>query len=348
MHETLPIPGPLRLGDLLDRAFRLYRARFWILLLTGAVLLVPLGVFSGVLTGRTVKGFLDAVGGLMGSAEAPPDQALDSLSRVLGYYGLQLSMAVLAFLVNGLVMLALTYQAIATLAGRRPSLVEGLRRGLGRFLAFVIMSIIQVLLIGVVTVIVLLPLILLLVAVAASGIMLFGSGSLGETGDLLGGIGTAIFLLCGYLAILVMLFLPALYLSARWIAAVPGLVAQRWGPVEALRRSWALTKGQVLRCAGYLILLWFLSFIVVTLPTMLIQQLLFAVMGLEAFDWATGVSSGLGTIGSVLWQPLAATAVVLLYYDLRVRKESYDLALRVERLEAEVGTGEEEEDRDQL
>jgi hypothetical protein len=68
-------------------------------------------------------------------------------------------------------------------------------------------------------------------------------------------------------------------------------------------------------------------------------------MGPRASGWATGVSSGLGIIGGVLWAPLAAVAVVLLYYDLRVRKESYDLALRVERLEAEVGTGEEEEDQ---
>jgi hypothetical protein len=266
MHEALPIPGPLRLGDLLDRAFRLYRARFWVLVLTGAVLLVPLGILSGVLTGRAMRGFLDAVGGLAGP-ESPPEEAFADFGKILGFYGLQLSLAVLAFLVNGLVTLALTYHAVATLAGRRPSLMEGFSRGSSRFPAFIAMSIVQALLIGVVTVIVLLPLILLLVTVAVSGAMLLEPGSPGETGDLVGNIAMDIFLLCGYLVALGLLFLPALYLSARWIVAVPGLVAQRWGPVEALRRSWALTKGQVLRCAGYLILLWILGFVVVTLPT---------------------------------------------------------------------------------
>jgi hypothetical protein len=51
---------------------------------------------------------------------------------------------------------------------------------------------------------------------------------------------------------------------------------------------------------------------------------------------AIGVIAGLGSVLGVLWQPINVAAIVLLYYDLRVRKEGYDLALRVDQLEAQV------------
>jgi hypothetical protein len=51
--------------------------------------------------------------------------------------------------------------------------------------------------------------------------------------------------------------------------------------------------------------------------------------------WATGIASGLGQIMSIIWLPMQSAALVLLYYDLRVRGESYDLALRIEQMEGQ-------------
>jgi hypothetical protein len=87
---------------------------------------------------------------------------------------------------------------------------------------------------------------------------------------------------------------------------------------------------------GYLVLLGILSWIVTTLPLTIIQFVLTAALPLDNIGLVSGISAGLSSIFTVLWQPLNVAAVVLLYYDLRVRKEGYDLALRVERLEAEV------------
>ena len=41
----------------------------------------------------------------------------------------------------------------------------------------------------------------------------------------------------------------------------------------------------------------------------------------------------------MLWQPIQSAAFVALYYDLRMRNQGYDLDLRIQQLETEVGRG---------
>ena len=56
--KTVPITGPLGIGQVLDRAFRLYRARLGPLLLAGSLFLVPVGVANVAVTGSSdVTGF---------------------------------------------------------------------------------------------------------------------------------------------------------------------------------------------------------------------------------------------------------------------------------------------------
>ena len=49
---------------------------------------------------------------------------------------------------------------------------------------------------------------------------------------------------------------------------------------------------------------------------------------------AARVSTAIGSLFSVLWAPFNAGALVLLYFAFRVRKESYDLELRIDRMAA--------------
>jgi hypothetical protein len=338
MGDKLPISGPLGLGDLLDRAFRLYRARFGTLLLTAALFIVPLGLLTGAVTGWSMTNFMDALGGVLVDPEAPPDEFFRQFGSVFGgLYGSSLLLGLLGFVVNSIVQLALLYQSNAVLNDQKASLGEGLRGGLSRFWAFVGMQIVEVLGFIVATVAILLPIVCVLAAVFVAGVFAFPApGESSGAGDLAAGIGFALLFICGYLFALAIIFLPTLYLSARWIVALPGLIVQRWGPVEALRESWRLTAGHVWRAIGYTVLLFLLSFLVTGLPVALIQQVLFFLMP-DSMRLAAGVSSALASIASVVWQPIYVAAILLLYYDLRVRKESYDLALQIERLESEVG-----------
>jgi membrane-anchored glycerophosphoryl diester phosphodiesterase (GDPDase) len=110
---------------------------------------------------------------------------------------------------------------------------------------------------------------------------------------------------------------------------------EQLGPIEALRRSWQLTNRHVWRSVGYVVLLSILSAIVISLPLSVLQQFFLALTPFP-MEVTFAISSAVGSIFSVIWQPLYAAGVVLLYYDLRVRQESYDLALRVEQLEVEL------------
>jgi len=133
-----------------------------------------------------------------------------------------------------------------------------------------------------------------------------------------------------------LLLAPLAYLYVRWFIAVPALVDQPAGPRCALGISWQLTKNSAMRIFVIILLLWLLSLIVVALPLSLLQTAAFIVASSATEQVAISV---LGTIASsalnILWQPLYIVTIVLLYFDQRVRQESYDLSLRLAALEAE-------------
>ena len=110
MTTQFPLSGPMSVGDLLDRAFRLYRARFGVFLLTAAIFLAPAGILS----------------------------VLFGAESIVGILALLLEIAATA-----LVSLAFTAQGIAALHGRPESIGVGIRRGLSRFWPYVVMGIVQ-------------------------------------------------------------------------------------------------------------------------------------------------------------------------------------------------------------
>lgn len=334
MQNKLPISGPLSLGELLDRAFRLYRAHFGKQILTAALFLVPLSIITGIVYGRTWTGYLDALDTLL--MEPMPGTSDEIISSMFSFMGNAMLVASLTFLVTGLVSMALMAQDTNALHGREISTGASLATALRRFPAYFGMVVIKGLAVLGASSIVLCGIGALFMGIVFAGSVatgLFDEPS--TTTDTLS-IGVFLLLMCGYIVLLLLAMLPYLYLAARWIAALPGLVEQRLGPLEALGRSWALTRGNVWRCVGYLVLLYLLSFVLTSLPVLIVQQTLFALLPIEAVDITVGISTGLSTIFSIIWLPLQAAAIVLLYYDLRVRHEAYDLQLRIERLEAEV------------
>ncbi len=96
------------------------------------------------------------------------------------------------------------------------------------------------------------------------------------------------------LAGLVALILPGIYIGLR-LQFVPFLIVDGWGPRDALRRSWTITRGKVL---------WLLGFNVVGSLLNLLGLLLFMV-------------------GMVISQPLTLMASTLLYQDLSQEVDGY-------------------------
>ncbi|MBX3001245.1 MAG: glycerophosphoryl diester phosphodiesterase membrane domain-containing protein, partial [Caldilineaceae bacterium] len=338
MTQRPLISGPLGLGDLLDRAFRLYRARFRLFLLTAAIFLIPFSLISGLLTGQFLTGYMDAITAMTTTPDDLPSTVAGEFFGIVGgFFGVMFVFGIAGLLINAIVALALTTQGIAALHEEGLTVGEGVRRGLRRFWSYIGMSIAQFVLIFLATLAVLIPLFILIFAVIFAGAAIGATAFSDE--NIIGIIALVLVIICGYLVALILAVAPGIYLSARWIVATPSLLAEELGALDALRRSWRLTKKQGWRVVGYLILLYLITFVVISLPVGLLQQVIIFTLPTSGLGLATAVSTAISSIVTVVWTPFYTCAVVLLYYDLRVRAEGYDLDLRVQQLESQIQPG---------
>jgi hypothetical protein len=122
-------------------------------------------------------------------------------------------------------------------------------------------------------------------------------------------------------------------LMVRLSMTVPVVVLEQVGPWTAIKRSWRLTVGSFWRLFGIFLLTW-----VVVLVCSAVLSIPFGIASAVVGANAVGVTSAavlaevitaVGRIvsGSIIW-PFGAGVIVLLYMDLRMRREGFDLALR--------------------
>ena len=322
--------GPLTPGDLLDRAFRLYRSRLGLFLLTGAVLFIPLALLSGFFLEPLFAGYMLPFEVLPQEPAGTEFDPLVPLSGLFGDFAAVILLVLLLAAAGAVVYLSLTAQAVATLRGGPLPLIAGLRRGANRFLPYVGMAVVQFAAIAAVAVVVLAPLVLVGIAllavgsVDASGAPLEGARA-GE-GGIFAAVGIAGLAVCGYGLAFLLVLTPIVYLSARWFVAPAVLVVEGAGPIEALRRSWRLSRDNVLRMVGYLVALYILEMIFMAVPLAALQ---FAIVLMMPPPAASALMMSLPTISSslisVIFLPFFVAAVVLLYYDLRIRGNGYAL-----------------------
>lgn len=141
--------------------------------------------------------------------------------------------------------------------------------------------------------------------------------------------------------ILVLLFMTflgipfAIWLMIRWSFAVETIVLEGKGVRGALSRSSALVKGSWWRVLGVFIVAIVLQFLVASIPGGVIGLVVAGVATLVspgAIYVATIINTLIGAVFGILSAPLVPTISVLLYYDLRIRKEGFDLQVLAERL----------------
>ena len=135
---------------------------------------------------------------------------------------------------------------------------------------------------------------------------------------------------------LVALAVGGIWLWGIWAVAAPALVAERTGLLDALRRSARLVSGTFWRAWGIRALGWVLTSVLSLLITVPFQALASWLVNYNPFDSGSGVNNaGLyvavtsigGVISLTLFAPISAAIDVLLYTDLRMRKEGMDIVL---------------------
>lgn len=340
MQNSFPLSGPLSIGEMLDRAFRLYRTKLSLLLLTAAVVLIPFGIVSGLLTGNAMVGYFDILEN-MSSPQFDPSQSPNELfttqlPQLFQFFGIIMGVSLIGVIFNAVATLALTRQEIGILNGEDITLGEGLRAGVNRLVAYIGMLLTQLAAyIGIGIGIAL----LFGCAIFAFTMIFAGSGFIpfegGEPSPVLFS-GFIIGIMCLYLVMILLFLLPLAYFTGRWAVAVPAFIEQNLGPIEALRYSWNMTKGHVRRSLIYVVLLFILSFILVSVPAIVISQVGALLMFSSDPALIQSLSTILTSLLGVFWIPLYTAAYVIFYYDLRVRNEGYDVSKRIEAFESDL------------
>jgi hypothetical protein len=134
--------------------------------------------------------------------------------------------------------------------------------------------------------------------------------------------------------------IPGIYLYVAFTVAVPVLLVEGAGPRRALGRSRELVRGRWWGTCGVALVGYLLVSVVSVALTGLVVGVAFAN---PARNTVTGftLNTLAATVGSMIATPAAAAFITVLYIDLRVRKEGFDLLLLARRLGVERAPGQE-------
>jgi hypothetical protein len=126
----------------------------------------------------------------------------------------------------------------------------------------------------------------------------------------------------------ILLIIPGIIFSV-WFAFTPAVVVlEGIGGRAALRRSRALARGHFFRIAGYLLtvlVLYFLIAFVIVFIMIVILLLLSLYVELD-MHLLERLGETVGALSALAATPMFLAGIVLIYYDLKVRKESYGAA----------------------
>jgi len=279
---------PLTLGEILDRAVRLYRQNFANFIGIVALVQVPLSIFQLLLTVTQANNDLS-----LPTRYTSYTQAFESLASS-GYFdraGVQILLTLLSFiLVQGAATAALTRAVADNYLGRKTDMLGAYQR-VGRSWARLI--------------------------------------------------GVLILMIFLYIALVIWFIIPCI----GWISG-PGIfvyVAVVIGPLiapvvvlenlgaGAVRRAWELVRRRFWWVLGFMIILTLFNQLLIAGPSTLISIFLRYALesqSTENFLVVRTLAQSLVSLAtSLFYLPLQLAAVTLMYFDLRVRTEGFDLTV---------------------
>ncbi|VAW30882.1 hypothetical protein MNBD_CHLOROFLEXI01-1670 [hydrothermal vent metagenome] len=129
----------------------------------------------------------------------------------------------------------------------------------------------------------------------------------------------------GWLSGLGMIFFFALVVLP---LIAPVIVLEHRTATEAIQRAWDLARRRIWWLIGFMLLLGLFGQLVVTLPAILSVFIINSVVGSSVSATTTTlIQQVIGLLLNLIYLPLQLTCVTLLYFDVRVRTEGFDLAL---------------------
>ncbi len=129
----------------------------------------------------------------------------------------------------------------------------------------------------------------------------------------------------------ILLIIPGIYVACRLLACVPVAVIEKKGPGESLSRSFNLTQGFAGR--AFVVMLFYFA-VAIGLSTLVVLPITLIIAANAnnpdvVRSWAS-VQTVLSAIAEALLTPIVLIATSIFYYDLRVRKEAFDLQVMMD------------------
>jgi hypothetical protein len=121
------------------------------------------------------------------------------------------------------------------------------------------------------------------------------------------------------------LVLPGIWLAVAWCVSYPALLFEGVGGAAALGRSFRLTKGRWWATFGALLVMYLIVAVISGILGLLFGATLIASLDNEALGAV--IYTIVNTLSSLITLPLFAAVLTIIYFDLRVRKEGFDLHL---------------------
>jgi hypothetical protein len=129
----------------------------------------------------------------------------------------------------------------------------------------------------------------------------------------------------------------AVYLGVGWALVLQAIVLEGHGAFDAMRRSGDLVSGHRWRLLACLVLIGLIVWLLVSIPTGLFSFAAGIIIGVSG-NTAVMVMTQIGNVlfqaaGQTLFGAVGLVTATLLYYDLLVRKEAFDLQQRLPDVE---------------
>jgi len=288
---------PLGVGDIVDRVFGMYRQRPLMFVAIAAIPYLLLVLLIGILAATFAAGAVIALAPYL-SGNIDPDR-LDParLLPVLGPLVAFVAIVAVAAIGVSLVQSASLIAAMsARYMGNDTTVGDALRAGLRRSLDLFGMGLIAFVIFIVMWVL----LIVAMVVLREWWAVVIGASA-------------------GLVA--------TFYLTNSWMVSPAVVTLEGAGPIHALRRAWQLSEGNRWRIFG----LWVLLLI---LQVVLSSLLSFVLLASFATDELVQVilNQTVNLVATIAWAPVYWGTFAVLYYDLRVRREAFDLQLAAEQL----------------
>lgn len=122
-----------------------------------------------------------------------------------------------------------------------------------------------------------------------------------------------------------------IYFSTRWSLSMPAIILENIGATDGLKRSWDMTKAHFWRVLGTSFAASLLTMLLTYLPTLFVQYIFENIVPVS-LEVQQAVNVLITQAALLISLPFSVAVIVLIYYNLRIRTEGFDLMVLADEI----------------